>query len=88
MLPHRRTVQTPDPATADQHRLSQDELARCAGISITTIARLERQPTATCRGRTLARLAAALPEQPAAMTLLMAATEDWPLNSPAAGPGR
>jgi hypothetical protein len=44
--------------------------------------------TATCRGRTLARLAAALPEQPAAMTLLMAATEDWPLNSPAARPGR
>jgi transcriptional regulator with XRE-family HTH domain len=66
-----------------QHRLSQDELARRAGISLRTVARLERQPTATCRGRTLARLAGALGEQSAAMGLLMAVTEDSRLTSPA-----
>jgi DNA-binding XRE family transcriptional regulator len=42
-----------------QHGLSQEELAAKAGISLTTIRRLERQPTAPCRSRTLGRLAAA-----------------------------
>src|SRR5713101_7182339 len=48
-----------------QHGLSQEKLAHQAGISVTTIARLERQPRASCRGRTLGRLAAALSEQTA-----------------------
>jgi DNA-binding XRE family transcriptional regulator len=49
-----------------QHGLSQERLADRAGISVTTVAKLERQPRPYCRGRTLARLAAALGEQPAA----------------------
>ena len=49
-----------------EHGLSQEKLADRAGISLTTVGRLERQARATCRGRTLARLAAALHEQPAA----------------------
>ena len=48
--------------------LSQEKLADQAGISLTTIARLERQHRASCRGRTLARLAAALHAEPAALT--------------------
>jgi transcriptional regulator with XRE-family HTH domain len=48
-----------------QHGLSQEKLADLAGISLTTVARLERQPTAPCRSWTLARLAIALGEQPA-----------------------
>jgi DNA-binding XRE family transcriptional regulator len=48
-----------------QHGLSQEKLADRAGISLTTMARLERQPRASCRGRTLGRLAAALGEQTA-----------------------
>jgi transcriptional regulator with XRE-family HTH domain len=51
-----------------QHRLSQDQLATKAGISPATVARLERTPETTCRSRTLARLAAALGQQPAALT--------------------
>jgi transcriptional regulator with XRE-family HTH domain len=51
-----------------QHGLSQDTLADRAGISLSTIARLESQPTAPCWGRTLARLATALGEQPTAIT--------------------
>jgi transcriptional regulator with XRE-family HTH domain len=52
-----------------QHGLSQEELADRAGISLATVARLERQSqAASCRGRTLARLAAALDEQPAAFS--------------------
>ena len=38
---------------------------RRAGISPATVARLERQPAAPCRCRTLGRLAAALGEDPA-----------------------
>ena len=48
--------------------LSQEQLADRAAISLTTVARLERQSRASCRGRTLARLAAALGEQPAAIS--------------------
>jgi transcriptional regulator with XRE-family HTH domain len=49
--------------------LSQEQLAGRAGISLATVARLERQSRAPCRGRTLARLAVALDEQPASMRL-------------------
>jgi serine/threonine-protein kinase RsbW len=47
--------------------LSQESLAAEAGISITTVARLESQPHLSCRSRTLGRLAAALGEHPAAL---------------------
>ena len=50
-----------------EHALSQEKLASLAGVSLTTVARLERLPRALCRGRTLARLAAALGEPPAAL---------------------
>jgi transcriptional regulator with XRE-family HTH domain len=48
--------------------LSQEQLAGRAGISPATVARLERQPAAPCRTRTLGRLAAALDEEPARLT--------------------
>ena len=51
-----------------EHGLSQDQLATQAGMSLTTIRRLERQPTAPCRTRTLSRLAAALGEDPERLT--------------------
>lgn len=51
-----------------QHSLSQEELAAKAGISQATVARLERHACITCRSRTLARLAATLGQQPAALT--------------------
>ena len=50
-----------------EHGLSQEKLADGAGISIATVARLERQPHPSCRTRTVARLAAALGEHPAAI---------------------
>ena len=50
-----------------EQRLSQDALARQAGISVGTIGQLERQAHPSCRGRTLARLAAALGAQPTAL---------------------
>ena len=50
-----------------QHGLSQEKLADLADVSLTTVARLERRPNSPCRGRTLARLAAALGEEPAAI---------------------
>ena len=53
-----------------RHRqgLSQEQLASQAGISLSTMRRLERQPSASCRTRTLGRLAAALGEDPACLT--------------------
>ena len=51
-----------------QHGLTQARLAGQAGISAATVARLENQPRASCRYRTLARLAAALHAEPAALT--------------------
>ena len=50
-----------------QHGLSQEKLADLAGISLTTMARLERQDRSPCRSWTLGRLAAALNETPAAI---------------------
>jgi transcriptional regulator with XRE-family HTH domain len=50
-----------------QRGLSQEKLADRAGISTATVARLERHPHPSCQGRTLARLAAALDEQPTAI---------------------
>jgi DNA-binding XRE family transcriptional regulator len=50
-----------------QHGLSQQKLADRAGISLTTVGRLERQGRRSCRGRTLARIAAALGEHPNAI---------------------
>jgi transcriptional regulator with XRE-family HTH domain len=51
-----------------QRGLSQEQLAGQAGISLTTMRRLERRPAAPCRCRTLGRLAAALGEEPARLT--------------------
>ena len=51
-----------------QYGLSQEELAGKAGISRSTVARLERHACTACRSRTLARLAATLGQQPAALT--------------------
>jgi DNA-binding XRE family transcriptional regulator len=48
-----------------QRGLSQEALADQAGISLTTVARLERQHRSPCRTWTLARIAAALDEHPA-----------------------
>lgn len=47
-----------------QRGFSQQRLADNAGVSLTTVARLERQACAPCRGRTLGRLARALGEHP------------------------
>ena len=47
-----------------QRGLAREELAGLAGISLDTLARLERERKARCRTRTLARLAAALGEHP------------------------
>jgi DNA-binding transcriptional regulator YiaG len=52
-----------------QRGLSQEELADQAGISLTTVARLERQLRAPCRGWAVGRLARAVGEDPATMTL-------------------
>jgi transcriptional regulator with XRE-family HTH domain len=52
----------------NQRGLSQERLATHAGISLTTLRRLERQPAAACRTRTLGRLAAALDEEPARLS--------------------
>jgi DNA-binding Xre family transcriptional regulator len=50
-----------------EHRLFQQVLADWAGISVGTIGLLKRQARARCRGRTLARLAAALGAPPSAL---------------------
>jgi transcriptional regulator with XRE-family HTH domain len=54
-----------------QRRLSREQLAGQAGISPATVARLERQPAAPCRRRTLGRLARALGEDPACLAPAM-----------------
>ena len=50
-----------------QRGLSRQRLAGQAGISPATVARLERQPAAPCRCRTLGRIARALGEDPAGL---------------------
>jgi anti-sigma regulatory factor (Ser/Thr protein kinase)/DNA-binding XRE family transcriptional regulator len=52
-----------------QHQLTRAELASKAGVSPATIARLEQHHHPACRSRTLARLATALGEDPAGLTL-------------------
>lgn len=47
--------------------LSRERLAWDAGVSITTLARLESQPRVQCRSRTLVRLAEVLGENPRAL---------------------
>lgn len=51
-----------------QHGLSEEELAEQAGVSLSTVTRLERDQRPTCRSWTLARLAIALSEHPSAIT--------------------
>jgi DNA-binding XRE family transcriptional regulator len=51
-----------------QRGLSQEQLADLAGISLSTMARLERQQRSPCRNWTLGRLAVALNETPASIT--------------------
>jgi len=51
-----------------QRGLSQEQLADLAGISLSTMARLESQDRSPCRSWTLGRLAAALDETPASIT--------------------
>jgi transcriptional regulator with XRE-family HTH domain len=51
-----------------QRGLSPAELAGKAGVSMSTVIRMERQPRPSCRTRTAARLATALGQSPAALT--------------------
>ena len=51
-----------------QRGISQKDLTGRAGISAHTLSRLERQSKASYRTRTLARLAAALGEEPASIS--------------------
>lgn len=50
-----------------EQSLTQADLAAKAGVSVTTLTRLERRPRVTCRSRTLARLAAGLGIEPAVL---------------------
>ena len=50
-----------------QRALSQAELAKLAGVSPYIVYKLERHQARSCRGRTLARLAAALDQEPIAI---------------------
>jgi transcriptional regulator with XRE-family HTH domain len=59
-----------------QQALSQVELAKLAGVSAHAVSKLERHPASYCRSRTLARLAAALGESPAAITASMGQRSD------------
>jgi transcriptional regulator with XRE-family HTH domain len=51
-----------------ENGLSRDKLAALAGVSLTTVVRLESQPQLSCRTRTLVRLAAALGQHPSTIT--------------------
>jgi hypothetical protein len=59
-----------------QRGLSLERLAHQAGWSPATVARLERQRRPSCRHRTLARLAAALDLDPAAITPVLGVAPD------------
>ena len=52
--------------------MSQEQLADQAGISLTTVTRLERQPRAARRSRILGRLAPEIGEDPSTLARL------WP----------
>lgn len=52
-----------------QRGLAREELAARAVISLHTLSELERQRHASCRTRTLARLAVALGEEPSSIAL-------------------
>jgi transcriptional regulator with XRE-family HTH domain len=54
-------------ALRQKHGLSRAVLARRAGISASTVAKLEQQQRTRCRGRTVARLSAVLGEDPSAI---------------------
>jgi transcriptional regulator with XRE-family HTH domain len=49
--------------------MSQEQLADQAGISLTTVTRLERQPRAARRSRILGRLAPEIGEDPSTLAL-------------------
>lgn len=49
--------------------MSQEQLADQAGISLTTVTRLERQPRAARRNRILGRLAPEIGEDPSTLAL-------------------
>lgn len=51
-----------------EHGLSLERLAWAAGLSINTVARLEREPRSSCTKRTLTSLCEALGEPPGALT--------------------
>ncbi len=61
--------------------LSQERLAYEAGVDMSTVSKLERQPRTRCRRQTLARLAEALGETPDQLVPV-------PDPRPDAGPGR
>ncbi len=65
------------------HGLTQAGLAARAGISTATVTRLELRPATSCRGRTPARLAAALGERLAAISFRPGVS----VTSPAPEPG-
>jgi DNA-binding XRE family transcriptional regulator len=67
----------------DLHGLTRQQLARHAGISPATLARLERHDTAHCHPRTTARLAIALTEHPAAFTRTFAQISTHTSTQPA-----
>jgi DNA-binding transcriptional regulator YiaG len=54
-------------ALRQKHGLSRQVLARQAGISASTVAKIEQQRRTRCQGRTLARLSAVLGEDPRAI---------------------
>lgn len=64
-----------------EHGLSQERLAWAAGVSITTITKLEREPRSACTKRTLALLCEALGEAPAALTLPVQAAHKPPAQA-------
>ena len=55
-------------AVRREHGLSIEKLAHQAGLSLSTVARLEHDPRPRCHVRTLGLLCAALGEPPAAIT--------------------
>lgn len=70
--------------------LSRDKLAADAGVSLTTMARLEGQRVATCHRATLYRIAATLADDPrsvlSALVITDGATEARELRLPSVGP--